>query len=184
MKYDNCDEEESMLHLKEHWRMAFFFSFCFSVPHCLNQKSRVYQSSTVLYSYIQCFVLLLTMDLNLSKRYLLLVLFGNWKMPDCYLKCFFGIHLHVWSSRQIVKNHKKCFKDEDSPLCFMNLGEYSCMFCGPTDRSEQPCGFPQVLSLSLQLSKASVLVNHPNHLSIMQSRIHNTQNVLAAIHGT
>lgn len=48
--------------------------------------------------------------------------------------------------------------------------------------SEQPCGFPQVLNISLQLSKASVLVNHPNHSSIMQSPIHNTQNVLAAFH--
>lgn len=49
-------------------------------------------------------------------------------------------------------------------------------------RWERPCGFPQVLNISLQPSKASALVNHPNRSSIMQSPIHNTQNVLAALH--
>lgn len=40
---------------------------------------------------------------------------------------------------------------------------------------QQPCGFPQVLNVSLQPSKASVLVNRHDRSAIMQSPIHNTK---------
>lgn len=59
-------------------------------------------------------------------------------------------------------------------------------YSGPPGPRVPPRGLPQVnvLNVSLQLSKASVLVNHPNHSSIMQSPVLRTVNVLAAVHGT